>query len=85
MKLRAILAATTLAAATVAPMAANAMDAEAAVKYRQEVMKAIGGHLNNVVMILKGEVPYSDQLLPSAQMLAGHCRSGLAAVRGEYG
>lgn len=71
MKLRAILAATTLAAATVAPMAANAMDAEAAVKYRQEVMKAIGGHLNNVVMILKGEVPYSDQLLPSAQMLAG--------------
>ncbi|EKV28550.1 cytochrome c, class II [Caenispirillum salinarum AK4] len=70
MKLRAITAAAALAAAAVAPMAANAMDAENAVKYRQQVMKAIGGHTNTVVMILKGEVPYSDQLLPSAQMLA---------------
>lgn len=77
MKPRAIFAAAALAAAVVAPAAANAMDAENAVKYRQQVMKAIGAYTNNVVMVLKGEVPYSDQLLPSAKMLADTAKLSL--------
>jgi cytochrome c556 len=70
MKLRAVAAAVALAAAAITPMAANAMEAENAVKYRQQNMKAVGAHFTSVVAILKGEVDYADQMAPNARMLA---------------
>lgn len=79
MTIRTLAAVAALAVGALAPAAACAMEPEAAIKYRQQVMKAIGGHTNNVVMVLKGEVPYQDQLGPSAQMLADSAKLSLTA------
>lgn len=70
MTIRAVAAAAAVALTVLAPAAASAMEAEAAVKYRQEIMKAIGGHLTPVVMVLKGEVPYAEQMPANAALLA---------------
>ena len=40
------------------------------VKYRQSNMSIIGGHMNSIVAIAKGDVPYKDQLAFNAQGLA---------------
>jgi cytochrome c556 len=40
------------------------------IKYRQSVMKANGGHLGAVVGIVKGEVPFTDDLKVHTQALA---------------
>lgn len=42
---------------------------EAAVKYRQNQMAALGGHMGSIVALVKGEVPFSDQLAAHAQGL----------------
>ncbi|NCF28009.1 MAG: cytochrome c, partial [Gammaproteobacteria bacterium] len=38
-------------------------DDEAAIKYRQAVMKAVGGHMGGAVAIIKGKVPYKVDLV----------------------
>ena len=43
---------------------------EDTVKYRHYLMEAVGGHMNNAVAIMKGEVPYKDQLAYHADSLA---------------
>ena len=48
------------------PASAN----EAAVKYRQAVMKALGGHMGSVAAIVKGEVANKDHLAGHAQAIA---------------
>ncbi len=45
-------------------------DDEALVKYRKNTMEIIGGHMGAMVAIVKGEVPYSDDLAFHAQGLA---------------
>jgi cytochrome c556 len=41
-------------------------DDEDAIKYRQSVMKANGGLISGAVAIIKGKVPYKDDLVPLA-------------------
>ncbi len=40
---------------------------ENVIKYRQSVMKAIGGHMGAIVGVVKGEVSYIDQVAAHAQ------------------
>jgi len=40
------------------------------VKYRENSMEIIGGHMGSIVAIVKGEVPYSDDLVYHAEGLA---------------
>lgn len=41
-------------------------DDKGAIKYRQAVMKANGGHIGAAVAIIKGQVPYKDDLVAHA-------------------
>lgn len=41
-----------------------------AIKYRQSVMKANGGHIGGAVAIIKGKVPYKDDLVAHATGLS---------------
>lgn len=50
---------------------AEAADDEGFIKYRQSVMKSVGGHMGAIVGIIKGEVPYTDQLVGHAEGLNG--------------
>ncbi|GIX31915.1 MAG: cytochrome c [Porticoccaceae bacterium] len=50
------------AALVTAAAAAQAAKEEDLVKYREHLMESIGGHMNNAVAIVKGEVPYGDDL-----------------------
>lgn len=52
-----------LTAGTALPVSA---DDENAIKYRQSVMKAVGGHMGGAVAIVKGQVPYKDDLVAHA-------------------
>lgn len=45
-------------------------DDKAAIKYRQAVMKAVGGHMGGSVAIIKGQVPYGDDLVAHATGLS---------------
>jgi cytochrome c556 len=38
-------------------------DDNAYIKYRQSAMKAMSGHISGAVAIIKGEVPYTDDLV----------------------
>jgi cytochrome c556 len=58
-----IASAVMLTAGTVLSVSA---DDEAAIKYRQATMKAIGGHMGGSVAIIKGQVPYKDDLVAHA-------------------
>lgn len=49
------------------------------VKYRENVMHVIGGHMGAIVAIVKGEVPYSDELGYHAQSLAAAAPKTLPA------
>ncbi len=51
-------------------VAGAAVADEAAVKYRQNNMKAIGGHTQSIVALVKGEVSFNDQLEAHARALA---------------
>jgi len=44
---------------------------EADVKYRQAVMKSLGGHMASVVAIVKGQVDHKDHLAAHADAIAG--------------
>ena len=41
-------------------------DESASIKYRQMVMAAVGGHMGGSVAIIKGKVPYKDDLVAHA-------------------
>jgi len=51
-------------------VAGSAWAADATVKYRQDQMKVLGGHMGSIVAIIKGEVPFTDQLAVHAKGLA---------------
>jgi cytochrome c556 len=58
-----------LAAMTVSPILAGALPAraqEGAIHYRQAVYQSIGGHMKAIVTILKGEVPYTQDIAAHA-------------------
>ena len=50
--------------------AGPASASEAAVKYRQVVMKALAGHMGASAAIVKGEVAYKDHLVGHAEAIA---------------
>jgi len=52
-----------LLATTALPVSA---DDKAYIKYRQAVMGALGGHIGGAVAIVKGQVPYEDDLVAHA-------------------
>lgn len=52
--------------ATTAPAVAD----EAAIKYRQGVMKALGGHMGSVAAIVKGKVAHNGHLAGHADAIA---------------
>lgn len=56
----------------------QAGDAEL-VKYRASIMKTIGGHMEAIVAIVKGEVPYKSDLAYHAQSLADAAPRALPA------
>lgn len=45
-------------------------DPDNAIKFRQNVMKGIGGPAGNIGAILKGDVPHEDQMAHLAEQLA---------------
>lgn len=53
-------------------VAGTAVAEDALVKYRHNHMKVLGGHMGSIVAVVKGEVPFSDQLLIHAQGLAAN-------------
>lgn len=57
-----------VAAACAVAVAAAA--SEGAVKYRQQTMKAVGGHMGAIVAIIRGEVPHDGHLPMHASALA---------------
>ncbi|MBL6927633.1 MAG: cytochrome c [Rhodospirillales bacterium] len=52
-------------------LTAPAMADEAAIKYRQAVMKALGGHMGSVAAIVKGNVAHSGHLADHGSAIAG--------------
>lgn len=44
---------------------------EHAAEYREEIMEAVGGHMQAIVKIAKGEVAYNDHLVVLARNMAG--------------
>ena len=44
-------------------------DEEATIKYRQSVMKGVGGHTGAIFQIVKKGIPYKDHLLAHARAL----------------
>ena len=57
-----------------AVLAASAAADDNAVKYRQHTMDAVGGHMNDLVAIAKGEVDHKDHIALHASSLAGLAR-----------
>lgn len=51
-------------------VAGSAWAGDAAIKYRQDHMKVLGGHMGSIAAIMKREVPFSEQLEVHAQGLA---------------
>lgn len=48
---------------------AAAQDDEAAIKYRQNIMKSVGGHTGAIAQIVKGQAPHKAHLANHAQAL----------------
>lgn len=51
-------------------IATSAWAADATIKYRQNQMAAMGGHMGSIAALVKGEVDFTDQLAGHAQALA---------------
>ncbi len=78
------IAATAVVAATLAggPVAA-ANAPEHVIKYRQNLMKAVGGHISNVALLVKGQVDFAGGLVTDAQAIADLLRNaGVAFPEG---
>jgi cytochrome c556 len=52
-----------------APLALHAAEPEDIIKYRQNMMKAIGGHTGAAGAIIQGKVDYKNQLVDHARAL----------------
>ena len=63
---KAIVTVGTAVALTAGTAISVSADDKAAIKYRQAVMKAQVGHMGGVVAIIKGQVPYKDDLVAHA-------------------
>lgn len=59
------------------------IDDDEAVKYRHNVYESIGAHMKSIVAILKGKVPYEDQLATHAEALATAATLTKTAMRYE--
>lgn len=59
-----------LTAGVIAAVAGSAFASENDIKYRQSVMKAVGGHTAAAAAILKNEVPHKSDLKAHARGLA---------------
>ena len=73
----ALAAATVLATGLTGGHALAEDDADAAIKYRKNVMAAVGGHTKALVAILKGEISQKDALSLHADGLAAATKTGL--------
>ena len=58
-------------ATVVGVLAVNAVGAEADVEYRKNAMAAVGGHMQGIVKIIRGEVPHTDHLPMHGDAMAG--------------
>ena len=58
-----------MVAALTVPALALSDESEDIIKYRQGVMKAIGGHMSATSLIVRGKVSYKDQLKDHVQAL----------------
>ena len=58
-----------LAAAVAGGAAAAANAPEHVIKYRQNLMKAVGGHIGNVALLVKGQVDFADGLVTDTQAI----------------
>ena len=52
-------------------------DADAAIKYRKDVMASVGAHTKGLVAIMKGEIAHPEGLVLHANGLAAAANSGL--------
>lgn len=68
--IRKFIAATTLAITVATAGTAMAADPDAAIKYRKDVMKIIGGSVTSIAAILKGEAGAPGDLAAMTQILA---------------
>lgn len=57
-----------------------AVDADEEIKYRQNVMKSVGGHTTALVSILKGKVAHKDAILVHATGLANASTASVVAA-----
>ncbi len=58
-----------MAAAVIGGSASAANAPEHVIKYRQNLMKAVGGHIGNVALLVKGQVDFSGGLVTDAQAI----------------
>ncbi len=58
-----------LTAAVVGGAASAANAPEHVIKYRQNLMKAVGGHISNVALLVKGQVDFSGGLGTDSQAI----------------
>ena len=49
------------------PISQAADDADDVIKFRQNVMKGIGAHINNIAAIAKGKITFTGNLISDAQ------------------
>ncbi len=59
-------------------LALNAMGAEADAEYRKHAMQAVGGHMQAIVKIIRGEVPHTGHL-----SMHGNAMADLAEASGS--
>ncbi len=58
-------------------------DDKAYIKYRQAVMSAVGGHMGGAVAIIKGDVPYTEDLVAHATGLNDMAKAAPNAFKQE--
>lgn len=62
--------ASALVLATLLPAGAEEAEPDSAIKFRQNVMRGIGGPTGNIGAIVKGEVPHQEQMAHLLEQLA---------------
>lgn len=58
-----------LTVSVVAVTAGSALSDEGMIKYRQAIYKSIGGHMGALAGIVRGQVPFTDDVVPHAQAM----------------
>lgn len=84
-RMKTLAASALLACMACVPLAAAAEDmtADDAIKYRKQVMSAVGDHMKSIAQIVKGEVIFMDALPTHAKGLADVGKISLAAFEPE--